>query len=369
VLPSQGDLQAPLIEAGVSVSTVAQEWWAYTGFVPNLNYRIRRLAAHLVAAGKLVRLFKEVRPDLVVTNTVTIPSGAVAAKLAGVPHVWYVHELIGGEGHDRFGFDIGNSVSLSLIDKLSRKIIVNSAVVRRSLEGKIEQGKLELIYYGVDTPELPDKSGERGNTFRVVLVGRMTSGKGQEDAIRALSVLVAKDFDVRLTLIGNEDPRYRKSLEALVGQLGIRHRVDFVPFTRDPFSWVCSSDLALMCSRGEPFGRVTVEAMKMGKPVIGAIGHGTSELIRDGWNGFLYRPGDAEHLAEKIQRLYVDRKLLGEMADNATQWARREFTVERYGRALLRLFEQTVTANGLPDGKWKKQSWCSVGEIESERRE
>jgi glycosyltransferase involved in cell wall biosynthesis len=49
--------------------------------------------------------------------------------------------------------------------------------------------------------------------------------------------------------------------------------------------------------RGEGFGRVTVEAMKVGRPVVGANGGGTVELIRDGWNGLFYRLGDAVDLA------------------------------------------------------------------------
>ena len=57
-----------------------------------------------------------------------------------------------------------------------------------------------------------------------------------------------------------------------------------------------------MCSRAEAFGRVTVEAMKLGLPVIGAARGATPELVRDGWNGLLYAHGDANELAGKIDR-------------------------------------------------------------------
>jgi glycosyltransferase involved in cell wall biosynthesis len=104
--------------------------------------------------------------------------------------------------------------------------------------------------------------------------------------------------------------------------------VDFVPFTQNPFPHVAGADLALMCSRGEGFGRVTVEAMKLGKPVIGARSGGTVELIRDGWNGFLYPLGDIEELGRRIHVLHRDRALLKEMGSHAREWSRETFNLE-----------------------------------------
>jgi glycosyltransferase involved in cell wall biosynthesis len=98
-----------------------------------------------------------------------------------------------------------------------------------------------------------------------------------------------------------------------------------------------------MCSRGEPFGRVTVEAMKQGVPVVGAASGGTTEIIQDGVTGLLYRLGDAEDLAAKVEILHRDRELLGRMGEEARRWADSTFSLKKYTADLLRVFEEAAS--------------------------
>jgi glycosyltransferase involved in cell wall biosynthesis len=116
-----------------------------------------------------------------------------------------------------------------------------------------------------------------------------------------------------------------------------------VPFTDDPYSYFASSDVALMCSGCEAFGRVTVEAMKFGKPVIGSRAGGTRELIRDGWNGLLYEPGNPEDLAAKISRLSDHRQLLAQMGVNAKAWSHSTFRPDQYGSQLEKAFQEVLS--------------------------
>jgi glycosyltransferase involved in cell wall biosynthesis len=179
--------------------------------------------------------------------------------------------------------------------------------------------------------------------LHLTIVGRISAGKRQEDAVRAVAQLAGKGLDVRLSLIGTEAPDYGPSLRALVRELGVEERVEFVAFTDDPFSLVAAADLSVICSRGEGFGRVTVEAMKLGKPVIGADSGGTTELIRDGWSGLLFRLGDPADLAGKIETLYHDRALLAAMGANARLWARETFSLQRYTRELQAVFREAAS--------------------------
>jgi glycosyltransferase involved in cell wall biosynthesis len=175
-----------------------------------------------------------------------------------------------------------------------------------------------------------------------VAVGRITAGKRQEEAVRAVSSLVRKGLDVRLALVGRESVEYGPSLRAMVRELGIEDRVVFTGFTSDPFTHVLQSDVALICSRGESFGRVTVEAMKLGKPVVGADSGGTTELIREGFNGFLYQPGDVEHLCHKIETLYHNRPFLRQMGRNAQEWSNQTFSPGKYISDLMTVFSEAV---------------------------
>lgn len=343
VLPARGTLVSPLESASISVSVVPYIWWAGWGEWRSVNYRARRLLRNLFTWPKVLAALNKIQPDLVVTNTISVPSGALAARWADIPHVWYIHEF-GQEDHNIF-FDFGNSLSFSLIDKLSDKVVVNSAAVLRKFQPHISSSKLRLIYYAVDTPLPPPEPctlEKSDKAFKLVLVGLINPGKRQEEAIQAVSLLHKKGLDMRLTLVGSRLTEYELHLRRLVQDTGIERLVDFVAFTDNPFPYVASADVALMCSQNEAFGRVTVEAMKLGKPVIGANSAGTAELIQDGITGLLYQSGDAEDLARKVETLYYNHTLLAEMSKSAQQWSNQMFTSERYTTSLLEVFEDAI---------------------------
>jgi glycosyltransferase involved in cell wall biosynthesis len=96
-----------------------------------------------------------------------------------------------------------------------------------------------------------------------------------------------------------------------------------------------SSDIVLVCSRSEAFGRVTIEGMFSGRPVIGARSAATAELIKDGVNGLLYDPGNPGDLAEKIKRLQECPGLGERLGHEARAWVRRYFTIDRYADELF----------------------------------
>jgi glycosyltransferase involved in cell wall biosynthesis len=100
----------------------------------------------------------------------------------------------------------------------------------------------------------------------------------------------------------------------------------------------------------EAFGRATVEAMKLGRPVVGAASGGTLELVRDGWSGLLYKPGDTAALAERVERLDRDRAFLRELAANARSWATATFTTERFTNSLMAVFD-AVSRRPALDGR------------------
>jgi glycosyltransferase involved in cell wall biosynthesis len=359
VLPARSELTDRLEHYGATVTVLPYRWWIGIGPGRALSSRARRLLRNLQAWPLACRLLRQEQPDLVISNTLAIGIGALAARTVGVPHLWYIHEMHGPEGHDLY-FDLGERASLSLMDRLSTRVLVNSHAVRRQLVRSIPAEKIRVVYYGVatavDSYQLTVDSNKAdpsslstvhcppSTAFRITIVGRISLGKRQEDAVRAVALLARKGLDVRLSLIGTEAPDYGPSLRALVRELGVENRVEFVAFTDDPFSLVAAADLSVICSRGEAFGRVTIEAMKLGKPVVGADSGGTSELIRDGWSGLLYRLGDAEDLAGKIEKLYYDRALLATMGANARSWARETFSLERYTRELQAVFHEVLTA-------------------------
>lgn len=343
ILPARRRLAGRLEAMGVPTSVFVYRPWVNGGV--RFDQSVRHLLKERPVWNAISDFLRRTRTDLVVSNTLVSPAGAFASKWANIPHVWYIHELFGVTGHGIF-FDLGDPLSLFLISRLSKRIIVNSRVVEREFQKRISPDKISQLYCAVEVPTRPQQIKSPRKSFELIKVSRLAPGKRQEDAIRALSLLVKKGIDMRLTLIGNEwPPEYGVFLRRLAAELGVEERMDFVAFTEDSFSHVAASDLALMCSIGESFGRVTVEAMKLGIPVVGANSAGTAELIRDGFNGLLYEPANATDLAAKIETLYHDRALLNKLGENAQAWSTQTFNLENHTSDLLRVFAEASSSS------------------------
>lgn len=340
-LPGLGVLLSRLESLGAEAYIVPMRFWMHQeANRPSSYQRLGRGWTHMKAVAKLSRRLGQSRPDLVVTNTLTIPVGALAAKAIGVPHVWYIHEF-GREDHGT-AFDYGPWLSYLVIRASSVRVIANSESVAAAFTRRLGRARLRVVNYAVETPNEFLPAETVAGEFRLVVVGRIAPGKRQEDAVRAASMLVRKGLNIRLALVGTEEPEYGVKLRGLVEELGLGEKVTFERFTEDPFSWYRWANIVLVCSVAEAFGRVTVEAMKMGRPVVGARSAGTAELIRNGWNGFLYRPCDACDLAEKIETLASCRQLLNEVSANARQWSREMFTREKLMNGLINVFREAI---------------------------
>ena len=173
-----------------------------------------------------------------------------------------------------------------------------------------------------------------------MLVGRGAPGKGQHLALHALTLLSRAGLDLTLTLVGSGGPRYDALLASIAARAGVADRVRLVGQVADPTPYVLGADVALVPSRAEAFGRVTVEAMKLGRPVVGAASGGTLELVQDNVTGLLHPPDDSGALADQVARLYHDRALLARLGARAREWATAAFTHEQYAADLTAvLFE------------------------------
>ncbi|MEP6604932.1 MAG: glycosyltransferase family 4 protein [Nitrosospira sp.] len=303
------------------------------------NRFIRTLKA-LLAAIPMAQAIARWQPDVVYTNTVVIGAGAVAAWLARCPHVWHLHEF--GYVNPEELFDLGNRRTARLIDSLSAMIIANSHAVKNEYARYVNPQKLHVVYQSVtlkEGSEYATERTERKQVFTCVIVGSLQPLKGQQEAIAALAELARRGFDTELTIVGAGSSCFRQVLENDIKHYGLEQRVVFHGYIENPAALIRAADVVLMCSRFESFGRVTVEAMLAGKPIIGAASGGTAELIQDGKTGLLYKPGDYNDLAAKIQYLFENPEKKIKLGADARAWATCRFTQKRYARDVLDLLD------------------------------
>lgn len=340
VVPSEGDL-APLLRGfGATVFIVPHRWWVHNGRT-QLTWRqtTKNLAHYIVDAYQLRRTISRINPQILIINTITIPTGALAAKFWRIPHIWYFHEF--GEKDHNLVFDLGPRFSFWFINHTSAKIIVNSKSVYQFFQRYLPSTKLALLFYSVDVT-LPQIPASLPAGFNLVMVATIAPGKGQHEAIEALHILRRKGLNIHLTLVGGHNPAYSTQIRELIEKYDLADAVHISGYSDRPLSYLSAADVVLVCSSNEAFGRVTVEAMKLAKSVIGAYAAGTQELIQDGLTGLFYESGNTEQLAEKIEYLYRNPELRIRLGENGRDWALATFTIDNYISGLQEIIKRTI---------------------------
>ncbi|MGA9492021.1 MAG: glycosyltransferase [Mycobacterium sp.] len=329
--PWKGSLAAECARHGVRTKVAWIPWWAFLARsrAPGTEALIGALprgALLLPGILQAVWLLVRLRPTMVLSNTMTIPSHALAAKLLGIPHYWMVQEF--GRDDHRLRFLLGYRRTIRLIGQLSESVICNSQAVEKSLLAVDPKMRTHVIYPVVDTPLGTPSERRSGEPMRVVLVGYYSEAKGQRLAVEAVAIARTAGVDIALTLVGAGN---QKPLRTLARGLHVEDLVNIHGPTRDVGSYWSAAHVALMCSECEAFGLVTVEAMRAGLPVCGTNAGGTPEIIDPGVNGLLSPAGDADALAANLMALESDEDLRRRLAFRAVATTQRFQRDHRYG--------------------------------------
>jgi glycosyltransferase involved in cell wall biosynthesis len=221
-----------------------------------------------------------------------------------------------------------------------QEVAVSDYLLERLRRERLHARRLVRIYNGVDHERYGSNGAEspRDASFRVAWAGRMIPGKGVDDLLRALALLV-KEGDARLVLAG--DGPDRASLADLASSLGITDRVEFAGWVRDmPALWRVA-DIAVGPSHQfvESFGMVALEAMACARPAIVSRNGGLPEVVDEGKTGELFEPGDVRGLAAAIRAYASDETKLRKHGRDAEDRAARLFGIDRTAASYLELFE------------------------------
>ncbi len=177
----------------------------------------------------------------------------------------------------------------------------------------------------------------------LIYVGRIEKIKGIQYVIQAIQLLRETHPEVQLRIAGSG--AYRKDLEQLVRVLGLEEAVTFLGYqTREQLyeQYKTATALVVPSVWPEPFGKVGIEAMSVGRPVIASDVGGIGEWLSDGETGYLVPPADPQVLAEKIRLLLGDKAQLVRMSEKAATHAL-QFSIEEHAARVLAVYEETIT--------------------------
>ncbi len=286
---------------------------------------LRSLAAVPAAMSvvrRLATLAREV--DLLHANTQKAwVLGALAARLARRPIVWHLRDLLTAE---HFGAS-NRRIAVLLANRCAARVIANSqATADAFVDAGGRPALVQVVHNGIDAAPFDAAfSGDSSDAWAaagvvlppatpvLALFGRLAKWKGQHVAIAAVASLKASPAGAapHLVLVGEAlfgEQAWAARLRALAAEAGVADRVHFAGFHADVAGLLAASDVVIHASTApEPFGRVIVEGMLSGRPVVASDAGGAREILEDGVTGRLTPPGDPEALAAAITELLVDR--------------------------------------------------------------
>ena len=178
----------------------------------------------------------------------------------------------------------------------------------------------------------------------IMLPGRLTFWKGQDVFIDSLAQI--KDTSFVAVCVGDteDNPSFTKKLLEKINRNGLEGKVKLVGHCTDMPAALMVADLVVSASSSQPeaFGKVAIEAMAMGKPVVATRHGGSLETITHNKTGWLVEPSNPADMATTIKRVVNDGALLKKVGEEGRKWVREHFTARRMCEKTVALYENLV---------------------------
>src|ERR1044072_4001712 len=306
----------------------------------------------LAATKKLIGILRKYRPEILHLHFVGFLNlFSWAGRLVSAKRIFFTDQASRPENYVATRAVFWKRMLGRLINWPLTKVIGVSDYNRRCMTtlDLLPAHRFECIYNSVDISRV-DRSAERAASFRqthaipssrklITQVSWLIPEKGIPDLLQATALVVAKDKDVQLALVG--DGAHRDEYQQLATKLGLNGHVTWAGLIHDPFAEGVydAADIVCQVSRWqEAFGWVLAEAMASKKPVIGTTVGGIPEIIQDGKSGYLIDPGSPERLAERLIQLLGDENLRRQMGDAGCKIVKQKFELQKNVARLLELY-------------------------------
>lgn len=305
------------------------KWWWEDAPGELFGTDVERATSYRQAANDISRIIQENSIDLVLTNTVNVFVGAIAAACMDVPHYWLIHEF----PREEFAY-YGSKIEF--IEQNSDAIFSVGGELQQELQKLFKQTDVQSF---LPYSELERSDLQKGRTYRIVNVGRLTPRKNQLELIKAFHLL--NDSSVELVFIGGADERYKKECLSYISDNHVTN-ISFLGHLDNPWSAITDKDICVFPSAMETFGLVYVEAVLNGIPTILSdnLGHKTAfELLKV---GDMYESGNINQLATIIKETLDQFSIKKNHALTTIQQAEETYKIETLYEGLIKQIETNI---------------------------
>lgn len=336
VVSNPGDAINFLKENGIPCMEIKlpirlQVWYAKKSrykIIERLVKIVYNYSINAITALYLAHKFKN-KIDIIHTNSAVLDIGFKVAKLLKVQHIWHLREFLDLD-HDMYpllgwkhiyklcqkGYTISISKKIASHYKLSSNTVIYDAIAD---------------YSNIQQPITPSQR-------YFLYAGGKKIQKGILDAIRVFKQFSVNHPEYQLLLTGNYQDITEYDLTQIIGN---NPNIKILGYRKDLQDLMRQATAFLMCSHNEGLGRVTVEAIFAGCPVIGYAGGATTEIIQNKKTGWLYKT-DAEFL-NCLEEVIQNPQEVLQRITKAQLFVTNNFTNEVYRKKILKLYNKLCT--------------------------
>lgn len=260
---------------------------------------------------KLVKIFKEYKPDVVHSHLYAGKYAHVAASICGIKaKIYTIHSIARKEAgklnriFNKYLFKHCNVIPVSLSKEVQKSVID---------EYGIDNKDTPVVLNGVPLDNCHRKYDYLSNK-KILHIGRFSPVKNHETLVKAVAALVECGYDIELFLYGQGE--LEESIKELVKKLHVDKNIFFCGLTDDVYSVMQKCDIFVLPSIYEGIPMTLIEAMGTGMPIVASNVGGIPDMIENEKSGLLCEP-TVEGVAAGLERLISsadDRKLYGQNA-------------------------------------------------------
>ncbi len=302
-----------------------------------INYRKVKNVKYIRNFIKIIKLIKNIKPDYFYFN------GLYKSELLILLIKMLFPELIIILHIRNIFFKMPFYRFLAI--RISNKKIFISKFVKQSFKKSLQENS-KVIYNIqneiIETDNIPFYNKTK---YQIGIFSRISPEKGQLDFIQIAKKVIdsSKNFMFNIygsTLYGSED--YYKKLEKYIKEHKIESYIKFHGYKKNILEEILKNDAILVCSHFEPFGRVIIEAMACGRIVLSYDYGGPSEIIKNGFNGFLIEYKNIDGFAKRLLSIpSLPASTLIEIYQNSINTVKSKYNYDSF----YRLFKELLNGD------------------------
>lgn len=267
-----------------------QRWWWEDAPGHLFGSETDRAVSFRETIKKIAEVIEESQVDLVISNTINVFQGALAAAIKSKPHFWLIHEFPENE----FAYYIDK---LDFITAYSTEIFAVNGKLHEKVASLFPERTIRAFSPYTEIKRNPLKPGTK---HRIVSIGRISERKNQLELIQAFEKIDRKDLE--LVFIGGWDEPYKVKCQEYIKKNRIT-KVRFLGNKNNPWAEITDKDICVFPSAMETFGLVYVEALLNGIPVILSDNPGHTSAYQMFQFGQLYPSGSIEQLVDNMNEM------------------------------------------------------------------